>query len=74
MVAGVMLQVDLSLSERQAQLPTFLQTTPDSARSLLGTVASATITVAGVVFAITLVSIQLAASQFSPRVIPGIFA
>jgi uncharacterized membrane protein len=71
MVAGVMLQVDLSLSERQAQLPTFLQTTPDSARSLLSTVASATITVAGVVFAITLVSIQLAASQFSPRVIPG---
>ena len=70
-VAGVMLQVDVSLSERNAQLPTFLQTTPDSARNLLSTVASATITVAGVVFAITLVSIQLAASQFSPRVIPG---
>lgn len=53
------------------RLPTFLQTTPESARSLLSTVAAATITVAGVVFAITLVSIQLAASQFSPRVIPG---
>ncbi|MGE0812668.1 MAG: DUF2254 domain-containing protein [Vicinamibacterales bacterium] len=48
-----------------------LETSPDSARSLLGTIASATITVAGVVFAITLVSIQLASSQFSPRVIPG---
>ena len=70
-VAGAMLQVDVSLSDRSAQLPTFLQTTPDSARNLLSTVASATITVAGVVFAITLVSIQLAASQFSPRVIPG---
>ena len=69
--AGAMLQVDVSLSEGHAQLPTFLQTTPDSARNLLSTVASATITVAGVVFAITLVSIQLAASQFSPRVIPG---
>ena len=69
--AAAMLQIDLYLLTSGVHLPAVLQTTPDSARSLLGTVASATITVAGVVFAITLVSIQLAASQFSPRVIPG---
>lgn len=69
--AGAMLEVDVYLSAAGVVLPTFLQTTPESARSLLSTVASATMTVAGVVFAITLVSIQLASSQFSPRVIPG---
>jgi uncharacterized membrane protein len=70
-VAASMLRVDAYLGEISVRLPPLLQTTPESARSLLSTVASATITVAGVVFAITLVSIQLAASQFSPRVIPG---
>jgi uncharacterized membrane protein len=71
LAAGSMLQVDSYLGTAGVLLPTFLATTPESARSLLSTVASATITVAGVVFAITLVSIQLASSQFSPRVIPG---
>ena len=70
-IAGAMLRVDVYLDQTSVRLPQFFQTTPESARSLLSTVASATITVAGVVFAITLVSIQLAASQFSPRVIPG---
>lgn len=35
---------------------------------LLGTVAGGTITTAGVVFSLTVVSLQLASSQFSPRV------
>lgn len=69
--AAAMLQVDVYLSQRHVQLPAFLETTTDSARSLLSTIAAATMGVAGVVFAITLVSIQLASSQFSPRVIPG---
>jgi uncharacterized membrane protein len=69
--AGAMLRLDVSLAETDVRLPAVLQTTTESARSLLSTIASATITVAGVVFAITLVSIQLASSQFSPRVIPG---
>ncbi len=70
--AGIaMLRVDGYLSARDIRLPAFLESTPESARSLLSTIASATITVAGVIFAITLVSIQLASSQFSPRVIPG---
>jgi uncharacterized membrane protein len=69
--AAAMLRVDAYLSESVVRLPPFLESTTESARSLLSTIAAATITVAGVVFAITLVSIQLASSQFSPSVIPG---
>lgn len=52
-------------------VPTFLRFTVDSARELLSTVAGATITVTGVVFALTALSVQLASSQFSPRVVRG---
>lgn len=54
-----------------ATLPTADSSGPsaDSARVILTTIAGATITVAGIVFSITLVSLQLAASQFSSRVL-----
>lgn len=42
---------------------------PESARSVLSTVAASTITFAGLVFSITVVALQLASSQFSPRVL-----
>lgn len=45
--------------------------TVDSARGLLSALAGATITVAGVVFSVTMVALQLAASQLSPRVLRG---
>lgn len=48
-----------------------LSPSADSARIILTTIAGATITVAGIVFSVTLVSLQLAASQFSPRVLQG---
>lgn len=41
----------------------------DGARGLLQTIAGAMITVAGVVFSITLVALSLAASQYTPRVL-----
>ncbi|MBM6405441.1 DUF2254 domain-containing protein [Phycicoccus sp. CSK15P-2] len=41
----------------------------DSARSLLGTIASAMISVTGLVFSITMVVMQLASSQFTPRLL-----
>ena len=41
----------------------------DSARSVLSTTAGAMISVTGLVFSITIVVLQLASSQFSPRVI-----
>lgn len=42
---------------------------PDSARAILQTVAAAVITFTGLVFTITIVALQLASQQFSPRVL-----
>lgn len=42
---------------------------PSGARNLLGTIASAMISVTGLVFSITMVVLQLASSQFTPRVL-----
>lgn len=41
----------------------------DGARSVLSVIASSMITVAGVVFSITIVALQLASTQFGPRVL-----
>ncbi len=40
---------------------------------MLSTVAGATITVAGIAFSVSLLTIQLASSQYSPRVVSGLF-
>lgn len=42
---------------------------PDSARSLLAAIASSMLTLTALVFSITVVVLQLASSQFSPRVL-----
>ncbi len=42
---------------------------PDGARTILSTIAGSMITVAGVVFSITIVVLSLASSQFGPRLI-----
>jgi uncharacterized membrane protein len=42
---------------------------PEGARALLSTVAGSMITVAGVVFSITIVALSLASSQFGPRLL-----
>jgi len=49
------------------QLPGFLETTQDSARAILAAIAGGTITAAAVVLSFTLVAVQLASSQYSPR-------
>ena len=64
-----MLELDARTS--LASVPTYLRFTVDSARELLSTVAGATVTVTGIVFALTALSVQLASSQFSPRVVRG---
>jgi uncharacterized membrane protein len=69
--AELLLGWDRMLIAQGQPVPAWLQSTAASARVTLSTIAGATITVAGVVFAFTLVSIQLASSQFSPRVIPA---
>lgn len=72
-VLGVLsVQFDRRLVTATADLPLGLSSTVDSARAILGTVASATITFAGIAFSISLLVIQLASSQYSPRVVRGL--
>ena len=68
-LAAGMLAVDSRMDLQS--VPSVLRFTVESARELLGTVAAAIITVAGIVFALTGLSVQLASSQFSPRVVRG---
>ena len=44
---------------------------PDAARTVLATIAGSLITVAGLTFSITIVSLQLVSQQFSPRALRG---
>ena len=68
-VAAGMLALDRRVEP--AAVPSLLRFTVDSARELLTTMAGAIITVAAIVFALTGLSVQLASSQFSPRVVRG---
>lgn len=52
-------------------LPGAFRFAPGTASTLLGIIAGATITTAGVVFSLLVVSLQLASGQFSPRVLRG---
>lgn len=63
--------VAIDRSLQSGDLPSYLSTTVDNARSILSTVAGGTIGSASVVFSLTLVAVQLASSQFSPRVVRG---
>jgi len=62
-------RLTLAVDERSQndELPSVFSTTVDSGRALLASIASGTITAASVVFSLTLVSVQMASSQFSPR-------
>jgi uncharacterized membrane protein len=54
-------------------LPVGLTSTVESARVLLSTIAGATITFAGIAFSVSLLTIQQASSQYSPRVVHTLF-
>jgi uncharacterized membrane protein len=76
LVGGIVLsQVTLVLDDQLEpwfdELPGWSRTTVEGARELLGTIASATLTFAGVAISILLLLVQLAATQYSPRVIYG---
>ena len=71
-LAWVAPRVDAML--RDAQLPDWLSAmvyrgNAEVARNVLSTIASSTITVAGVVFSITIVALQMASAQFGPRLL-----
>jgi uncharacterized membrane protein len=72
-LAQVALVMDDRLSLGTSDLPLGLGSTVQSARAVLGTVAGATITVAGIAFSVSLLVIQQASSQYSPRVLTGLF-
>ncbi len=61
--------LDVALHRARLHLPVGLASTVASARALLGTVAGATIAFAGIAFSVSLLIVQLASSQYSPRVI-----
>eukprot|EP00977_Amphora_coffeiformis_P020941 scaffold8649_cov185-Amphora_coffeaeformis.AAC.12 len=54
-------------------VPSILQTTVDSARSILGTIAGATISIAGTAFSISLLVFQMTSTTFSPRITHTLF-
>ncbi|HEX6221871.1 MAG TPA: DUF2254 domain-containing protein [Acidimicrobiia bacterium] len=67
------LYLDSTFAESLDGWPIVLGTTVVGGRAMLTTVASATITVAAIVFSITALSTQMAASQYSPRALGGFF-
>lgn len=72
MLVGVVLAVVATTIDdaigHDVQLPLALAMSSNAATWLLATVAGAMITTVGVVFSLTVVSLQLASGQFSPRV------
>jgi len=71
LVAAIALEAMVAQIDRRGQLGMLERLTlpPDAAVTLLATIAGATITTAGVVFSLLVVTLQLASGQFSPRVL-----
>ena len=65
----VTLQWDQSLRGDFSGMPLLFSGGPTAARSLLSAIAGSIITVAATTFSLTIVALQLASSQYSPRVL-----
>lgn len=64
----VLIEVDALRDVAQTDNPSAFYTFgPEGARAMLSVIASSMITVAGLIFSITMLSLQLASSQFGPR-------
>lgn len=73
-LGGVVLGEGMLLVDEHASgIPVRLTATVDSARAVLSVVAGATLAFAGIAFSVSLLLISLASSQFSPRVVHGLF-
>lgn len=73
-LGGILLgEAMLLLDARVTGIDPRLTATVDSARTVLTTVAGATLAFAGIAFSVSLLLISLASSQFSPRVVHGMF-
>ena len=71
--AAVTIWVDSRLDLQGDDLPLGITSTVASARAVLSTIAGATMTFAAIAFSISLLIIQQASSQFSPRVVHTLF-
>jgi uncharacterized membrane protein len=70
MILGAILLSSLTLSlDALVDLPEPLQVGPDGGRAVLSAIAGSMITVASLVFSLTLIALQLASSQLGPRLI-----
>lgn len=66
----IAIQVDIHIGTNLPEsFAWLLNNQPDGARAVLSTIAGSTITVAGVVFSITLVTLSGAAAQYGPRLL-----
>jgi len=72
-IASVAIGIDSGLGPSSSTLPLGFTSTVASARALLGTIAGATITFAAIAFSVSLLIIQQASSQYSPRVVHTLF-
>lgn len=69
-MSQVLLQLDrYGVNHASGFMTFFYQTSPESARALLTTIAASMITVTSIAFSITVVALSLASSQFGPRLI-----
>lgn len=69
-LAALTPSIDRAVSDEWIRkLPLVYSGSPAGARAVLSTVATSMITTAGVVFSMTIVSLQLASSQFGPRLL-----
>ena len=69
-LSALTLRIDRSVNTQWARHAAWVWAGgPEGARNVLATIASSTITVAGVVFSITVVTLTLASSQFGPRLL-----
>lgn len=70
LLSSALLLVDATLApDLEGRVPWLFQGTAGAARSLLSTVAGSLITVISVAFSITILALQQAATQYSPRVL-----
>jgi uncharacterized membrane protein len=73
LVAALLGELTLRLDAALETVPDLLATTVDSARAVLTVVASAILAFAGIAFSVALLLISQASSQYSPRVVHGLF-
>jgi uncharacterized membrane protein len=72
-LAEFIIQIDSSLQGESLKpvMPWLFTGGAEGARAVLSTIAGSMITIAGVVFSITIVALSLASSQFGPRLLRG---